>query len=73
MTGEILTTSLDTAYTFEPLHQKQPFGHTVDTIGTWNKSVEHYVQNYIDKLFNCDNETLTELQTHPFYFKAKNM
>ena len=72
-TGEILSTSEDTAYVFEPLHQIKPFGHPIDVVSTWNKSVENFVENYVNKLFNCDNETLTELQTHPFYFKAKNM
>ena len=72
-TGEILSTSEDTAYVFEPLHQIKPFGHPIDVVSTWNKSVENFVENYVNNLFNCDNETLTELQTHPFYFKAKNM
>ena len=71
--GEILVTSEDTAYVYEPFHQITLFGHPVDLVSTWNKSVENYVENYLNNLFNCDNETLTELQTHPFYFKAKNM
>ena len=71
-TGEILATSENTSYVFEPLHQIKPFGYPIDVVSTWNTSVENYVENYINNLFNCDNETLTELQTHPFYFKAKN-
>ena len=40
---------------FEPLYGIKPFGEPVDNWATWNQSVVAFVEDYMNKLFNCDN------------------
>ena len=55
LTGDILSSSQNVTYIFEPLFEVKPFGHPVDYAKTWNTSVRAFANGYINKLFNCDN------------------
>ena len=54
-TGDILSSSSNSTYMFEPLYGIKPFGEPVDNWATWNQSVVAFVEDYMNKLFNCDN------------------
>ena len=61
---------------FEPLYGIKPFGEPVDNWATWNQSVVAFVEDYMNKLFNCDNvriirffsEIASQLTFYAFFF-----
>lgn len=71
-TGDILSSSSNSTYMFEPLYGIKPFGEPVDNWATWNQSVVAFVEDYMNKLFNCDNTVLSRLP-HFHGDKHKNL
>ena len=57
LTGDILSSHPNSTYLYEPFIGVNPFGKPVDEWNHWNhwnESVLEFVEDYITKLFDCD-------------------
>lgn len=73
--GDILSAHPNSSYLFEPLYEYFPYGYSVDYWPTWNSTVRDIVEEYMEKLFNCDEvSTIFRLFLdifHVFYYRCQ--